>query len=232
MHLELPLPFLSQGLVSRGFTFLGPGRVWGEDMILPEKHRHHINRTAAIALTYIEVLSLSPEDLYDAAEEFPVAWDRIRRASARILCARLLVLALRRLKDSQGMAKLRWERVHQGFDEAWRGGARKAEGKGPYVDQQALQKAVRQAVAEAVPPAVSAALTELLGPDAVRPRSTRRDGGRLLLDHLSTTLSPHASLRLAPLTASHDPTFPCLPRPRSLRCEARGGAATRPRGRV
>ena len=118
MHLELPLPFLSQGLVSRGFTFLGPGRVWGEDMILPEKHRHHINRTAAIALTYIEVLSLSPEDLYDAAEEFPVAWDRIRRASARILCARLLVLARadRAKKNNDGKTALELARQN-GKDE-------------------------------------------------------------------------------------------------------------------
>jgi hypothetical protein len=49
------LHILQKGLVMRGFVFLSPGRVWGYDMLMQDKHHHLVNRTPAIALTYIEV---------------------------------------------------------------------------------------------------------------------------------------------------------------------------------
>ena len=36
------LYILQKGLVSRGFAFLGPGRVWGYDMLLQNQHTHLI----------------------------------------------------------------------------------------------------------------------------------------------------------------------------------------------
>ena len=89
------LYILQKGLVSRGFVFLGPGRVWGYDMLLQNQHRHLINRTASIALTYIEVITLSRDDLMDCAEEFPEAERRIRAARARMLMAKVLTKHVR-----------------------------------------------------------------------------------------------------------------------------------------
>ena len=51
------LYILRKGLCSRGWNFLGPGRVWGEDLIINYPQR--IDTTPTVALTYVEVLRLA-----------------------------------------------------------------------------------------------------------------------------------------------------------------------------
>ena len=51
------LYILRKGLCSRGWNFLGPGRVWGEDLIV--NYPQLIDTTPTVALTYVEVLRLA-----------------------------------------------------------------------------------------------------------------------------------------------------------------------------
>ena len=51
------LYILRKGLCSRGWNFLGPGRVWGEDLII--NYPQLIDTTPTVALTYVEVLRLA-----------------------------------------------------------------------------------------------------------------------------------------------------------------------------
>ena len=51
------LYILRRGLCSRGWKFLGPGRVWGEDLIL--NYPQLIETTPTVALTYVEVAATS-----------------------------------------------------------------------------------------------------------------------------------------------------------------------------
>ena len=51
------LYILRKGLTSRGWKFLGPGRVWGEDLIL--NYPQLIDTTPTVALTYVEVAATS-----------------------------------------------------------------------------------------------------------------------------------------------------------------------------
>ena len=51
------LYILRKGLTSRGWKFLGPGRVWGEDLIL--NYPQLIETTPTVALTYVEVAATS-----------------------------------------------------------------------------------------------------------------------------------------------------------------------------
>ena len=51
------LYILRRGLCSRGWNFLGPGRVWGEDLIV--NYPQLIDTTPTVALTYVEVLRLA-----------------------------------------------------------------------------------------------------------------------------------------------------------------------------
>ena len=51
------LYILRKGLCSRGWNFLGPGRVFGEDLIV--KYPQLIDTTPTVALTYVEVLRLA-----------------------------------------------------------------------------------------------------------------------------------------------------------------------------
>ena len=51
------LYILRKGLCSRGWKFLGPGRVWGEDLIL--NYPQLIETTPTVALTYVEVAATS-----------------------------------------------------------------------------------------------------------------------------------------------------------------------------
>lgn len=94
------LHILQKGLVMRGFVFLSPGRVWGYDMLMQDKHHHLVNRTPAIALTYIEVIALARDDLMESAEGFPSAERRIRAARARMLMAKLLSKHVQRVQNS------------------------------------------------------------------------------------------------------------------------------------
>ena len=75
------LYILRKGLCSRGWSFMGPGRVWGEDLIL--KYPQLVDTTPTIALTYVEVLRLNRGDLFDVAARHPVVEERIKRAAVR-----------------------------------------------------------------------------------------------------------------------------------------------------
>jgi len=95
-----PLYILRKGLCSRGWYFFGPGRVWGEDMIISRPDL--LDATPVVAMTYIETLSLTRDDLFDCAEEFPEAEVRIHRAASRILLMRILLKHLRISKRGEG----------------------------------------------------------------------------------------------------------------------------------
>ena len=73
------LYILRKGLCSRGWAFLGPGRVWGEDLIL--KYPQLVDTTPTVALTYVEVLRLDRSDMFAVAMMHPVVEDRIKRAA-------------------------------------------------------------------------------------------------------------------------------------------------------
>ena len=77
------LYILRKGLCSRGWQFLGPGRVWGEDLII--NYPQLVDTTPTVALTYVEVLRLDRADMFAVAMMHPVVEERIKRAAVRRL---------------------------------------------------------------------------------------------------------------------------------------------------
>eukprot|EP00966_Prymnesium_polylepis_P169132 3910941-Prymnesium_polylepis.1 len=71
------------------WRFLTSGKVWGEDMILDNADL--IDHSQGVALTYVEVFSLSRHDLEEVAKEYPEAQRRIRRAARRMAVQRRLL---------------------------------------------------------------------------------------------------------------------------------------------
>lgn len=93
------LCILRRGLVSRRWRFHGPGRVWGEDCIIERAELR--DESAAIALTYVELLSLSPTDLHIAVRDFPGVRARLRAATLRITMARVLIRAIKNIPEEK-----------------------------------------------------------------------------------------------------------------------------------
>ena len=96
------LYILRKGMVVRGWYFLGPGRVWGQDMIV--HHPELIDSTPVVSLTYIEVLCLERDDLFECTAGHPTAQERVKKAARRIALARLLTKHVRRVKAAQKAA--------------------------------------------------------------------------------------------------------------------------------
>merc|ERR1712166_931887 len=95
---------LRKGLCSRGWNFLGPGRVWGEDLII--NYPQLIDTTPTVALTYVEVLRLDRADMLAVAMMHPVVEARIKRAALRIALSRFLLRSLRKRKKNKSQ---RWK---------------------------------------------------------------------------------------------------------------------------
>jgi len=96
------LYILQKGLVCRGWAFMGPGRVWGEDMIVayPQLVQHTPPTTA---MTYIEVLCLERDDLMRIAARYPAALKRIKSAARRMAMATIIKnAAIRRMVADAG----------------------------------------------------------------------------------------------------------------------------------
>jgi len=94
---RIPLGFLyilRRGLVVKMWRFLTSGKVWGEDMILDNADL--IDHSQGVALTYVEVFSLSRHDLEEVAKEYPEAQRRIRRAARRMAVQRRLLMYMKR----------------------------------------------------------------------------------------------------------------------------------------
>jgi len=93
---RIPLGFLyilRRGLVVKMWRFLVKGRVWGEDVILDNPDL--IDHSQAVALTYVEVFSLSRHDLEDVAKDYPDALRRIRLAAKRMGLQRRLLMYMK-----------------------------------------------------------------------------------------------------------------------------------------
>ena len=91
------------------------GQFWGEDFILKEFVLKRIK--PAYAVTYIEVMSLSHEDLYDQLEFYPTEARQVRRAVCKMAIHRgILWIAKQKLAADQDLTMLidykwkhRWE---------------------------------------------------------------------------------------------------------------------------
>ena len=76
------LSAVSRGVASWHDRVYTAGMYWGEDFILKELTLKRIK--PAYAVTYIEVMSLSHEDLYDSLEGYPVETRQVRKALCRM----------------------------------------------------------------------------------------------------------------------------------------------------
>jgi len=163
------LYILRRGLVCQKWHFRGPGRVWGEDVLLYESHPELIESAPCTALTYVEVSTLHWLAIKEGLRVFPAIAARLRAAAARITMARLVIRfakdisrarrdsLLRQSKRASSRASLvardvgaEGARVHAGGGEA----------RGP---DEALLSAVRLEISEALSSAESAKLATQAG---------------------------------------------------------------------
>jgi len=96
VHERLPigqLYVLRRGLAVKLWRFLGAGKVWGEDMILDSPEL--IDHAQAVAITFVEVYTLTREDLDDQMELFPSCKAKVVRAAKKIATTRAVLLYLK-----------------------------------------------------------------------------------------------------------------------------------------
>jgi|EP00966_Prymnesium_polylepis_P088324 hypothetical protein len=96
VHERLPvgqLYVLRRGLAVKLWRFMGAGKVWGEDMILDSPNL--IDHAQAVAITFVEVFTLSREDLDDQMELFPSCGEKVVRAANRIATTRALLVYIK-----------------------------------------------------------------------------------------------------------------------------------------
>jgi len=92
------LNILKRGIAARGGELLYSGMCWGTDMILASAV---LRDTRPItALTYVEVQTLSREDLYDVLEMYPDSSKVVQNAAVRVALKRTVIL-LKAHADSQ-----------------------------------------------------------------------------------------------------------------------------------
>ena len=90
---------LRKGLICRRMRFWTAGTVWGEDMIL--ENVDLIDFAQATAVTYIDVFTLSRQNLEDASRMFPTPAARLYRVSRRMMVQRLVIRYLRKQTNQQ-----------------------------------------------------------------------------------------------------------------------------------
>ena len=89
---------LRRGMVVKNWRFMRAGKVWGEDMIIDALQL--MDHAQAVALTYLEVFTLSRETMDSACEIFPDAGQIIARAALRIRLQRGLLLYFCKLANT------------------------------------------------------------------------------------------------------------------------------------
>jgi len=81
---------LRKGMCIKNWNFMRAGRVWGDDLIL--ENRRLMDHSQAVALTYIEVMSISKEAVDSSCDQFPLARQTIDKAALHIRMQRALLL--------------------------------------------------------------------------------------------------------------------------------------------
>ena len=88
------LCIIRRGLVIKRWRFMAAGKVWGDDMILDNPDL--IDHSEAVALTYVELFTLSRPDLDECCRQYPESGVKIRRAARRMMIKRLVLREMRR----------------------------------------------------------------------------------------------------------------------------------------
>jgi CRP-like cAMP-binding protein len=83
------LYIVRKGLLVKMWRFLGSGKVWGEDIILPSEEL--MDHAQAVALSYVEVYTLRRHALFTLLEDHPVASAVVHKAGRRILFQRAIL---------------------------------------------------------------------------------------------------------------------------------------------
>ena len=80
------LYIINRGLALYGGRVLTAGSVWGEDMLLDSQWL--VSKFCARAMTYLEVYTISRDQLMDAASQFPYTRAHLRRCAIRLAVRR------------------------------------------------------------------------------------------------------------------------------------------------
>jgi len=97
VHERMPigqLYVLKQGMVVKLYRFLGKGRVWGEDALLPQRDFAIVDHSQAVALTFCECMLLRRHDFVRVGNAFPDEMAKIRKRMRNIVLQRYLILSL------------------------------------------------------------------------------------------------------------------------------------------
>ncbi|CEL92732.1 unnamed protein product [Vitrella brassicaformis CCMP3155] len=89
LDMAATLYIVQRGLAARRGKIMSVGSVWGEDLILSEWEL--MDRHAAIALTYVEVLFLPRDELGNILLDFPEEAARIRKFQIRLALRRTFI---------------------------------------------------------------------------------------------------------------------------------------------
>lgn len=95
------LYILNRGLIGRKGRVLRSASVWGEDFVLDCKEL--MDRSPAVALTYVEVLWMKRASLDEILEQFPEEKSIIRKATVKIAATRGLLLEAKRRIEAGGL---------------------------------------------------------------------------------------------------------------------------------
>ena len=98
------LYILLRGLGLFEGRLLGTGKVWGEDIILMSEHLRSAHN--AVALTYIDVLTIGKREIDSISADFPETAKAIRWATIRLATRRAFVQQARLIKLERTSAKL------------------------------------------------------------------------------------------------------------------------------
>ena len=114
---------LRRGMVVKLYRFLGKGRVWGEDALLPHANFAIVDHSQAVALTFCECMVLRRHDFVRVGTAFPDEMAKIRKRMRQIVLQRYLILSLARVSNGACACRsfIRREDA-QGFTylESWR----------------------------------------------------------------------------------------------------------------
>ena len=91
---------LRKGMVVRLWRFLGPNSVWGEDMLIEELDL--VCHAQAVALTYVEVFTLTKAAFEEVSENFPGPMSRVYKMMKKICLQRALLSYLQRHNGFKG----------------------------------------------------------------------------------------------------------------------------------
>eukprot|EP00966_Prymnesium_polylepis_P143900 3321798-Prymnesium_polylepis.1 len=84
---------LRKGLCVKLWRFMNAGKVWGEDMILDQPEL--IDHSQAVAISFVEVYTLTRQDLDDQMEIYPKCKSIVKAAARRIAATRGMLIFLK-----------------------------------------------------------------------------------------------------------------------------------------